>query len=136
MVILESLRKIVQGSLDTRGIRNRRIFVTERSNIRSEVERKLDRDATFVLIEPTGDGIFRYLHKTLKNDPIPEMMNSIMKANIIEATPEISSETYAEPRDKKKKKVRNRRTQQEKQVQRPSAWSNYSSFYGSAFKIY
>jgi len=44
MAILESLRQIVQGSLDTR------IFATGRSHVRSEVERKLAGAATFVLI--------------------------------------------------------------------------------------
>ena len=81
MVILESLGQIVQGSLDTR------IFVTGISNVRSEVERKLDRELTFVLIEPTGDGIVRYLRKKLRNDTIPEMMSSTLKAIIIEPFP-------------------------------------------------
>lgn len=50
MKILESLGHIVQGSLDTR------IFVTGRSDVRSEVERELDREATFIL---PGEGIIR-----------------------------------------------------------------------------
>ena len=81
MVILESLGQFVQGSLDTR------IFVTGISNVRSEVERKFDREVTFVLIEPTGDGIVRYLGKKLRNDTIPDMMSSTLKAIIIEPFP-------------------------------------------------
>ena len=90
MVILESLGQIVQGSLDTR------IFIMGRSHVRSEVERKLDGAATFVLIEPTGDGIIRYLREKLRNDTTPEMMSSTLEANILESIPYLSSETYVE----------------------------------------
>ena len=58
------------------------IFMTGRSNIRSEAERKLDREASFVLIEPAGDGIVRYLGKKLKNNLIPEVMSSTLEVNI------------------------------------------------------
>ena len=70
MVILESPRQIVQGLLDTC------MFVTGRSHVRSEVERKLDGAVTFILIEPTGDGITRYLREKLRNDTTPEMMSA------------------------------------------------------------
>jgi len=88
MVILESLRQLVQESLSTR------IFVTGRSHIRSEVERRLDGAADFLLIEPTGDGVVRYLREKLRNDTTPEMMSSALEANIMESIPEISSKTY------------------------------------------
>jgi len=91
MVILESLGQIVRESLDTR------IFLTGRSHIRSEVERKLDGAATFVLIEPTGDGIFEYLRGRLRNDTTPEMMSRTLEANILKSISQISSETYVEP---------------------------------------
>jgi len=90
VVILESLGQIVQGS------RNTRIFVTGRSHIQSEVERKLDGAVTFVLIEPTREGIVKYLSEKLRNDTAPEMMSSTLEANIIESISEISSETYVE----------------------------------------
>ena len=90
MVILESLGQIVQGS------RNARIFVTGRSHIRSEVERKLDGAATFILIKPTGDGIISYLREKLRNDTTPEVMNNTLEANIMESIPGISSETYVQ----------------------------------------
>jgi len=89
-VILESLGLIVQGSLDTR------IFLTGRSHIRSEVERKLTGAAAFVLIEPTGGGIMKYLHEKLRNDTAPDMMSSTLEANIMEGIPEICSDTYVE----------------------------------------
>ena len=90
MVILESLGQIVQGSLGAR------IFLTGRSHVRSEVERKLNGAATFVLIEPTGDGIIKYLHEKLRNDTTPEMMSGTLEADIMESIPKISSETYVE----------------------------------------
>ena len=89
MVILESLGQIVQGSLGVR------IFLTGRSHVRSEVERKLNGVAAFVLIEPTGAGITMYLCEKLKNDTASEMMNSVLEASIMGSIPEICSETYA-----------------------------------------
>ena len=90
LVVLESLGQILRESLDTK------IFVTGRSHIRSEVERKLGGATTFVLIEPTGDGIIGYLREKLRNDTTPEMMSSTLEANIMESISNISSETYVE----------------------------------------
>ena len=88
IVILESLGQITRESIDTR------IFVTGRSQIRSEVERNLGGAAAFLLIEPTGDGIIAYICERLRNDTTPEMMNTTLEANIMESIPELSSETY------------------------------------------
>ena len=85
MVILESLRQIVQDSLDTR------IFVTGRSHVCGEVERKLGQAANFVLIEPTGDGIVKYLREKMRNDTTPELMSSALEADIMEWVPKICS---------------------------------------------
>ena len=90
MVILKSLGQITRESLDTR------IFVTGRSHIRSEVERKLGGAAAFILIEPTGDGIIEYLREKLISDTTPEMMNSALEENILESISQLSSETYVE----------------------------------------
>jgi len=90
MVILESLGHIVRESLDTR------IFLTARSHIRSEVERKLGGVAAFVKIEPTGDGIVGYLREKLRSDTSPEMMSNTLEANIVESISQISSATYVE----------------------------------------
>ena len=90
MVILESLAQIVQGSLDTR------IFLTGRSDVRSEVERKLDGAAAFILIEPRGDGIVKYLREKIRSDTTPAIMSSALEANIMESIPPLSSETYVE----------------------------------------
>ena len=88
MVILESLGQIVRDSLDTR------IFVTGRSHIRSEVERRLGGAAAFVLIEPTGGGIIAYLRERLRSDTTPEMMSSALETSIIESISKTASETY------------------------------------------
>jgi len=48
------------------------------------------------LIEPTGDGIARYLREKLRDDTTPEMMSSALEANIMKSLPEISSKTYVE----------------------------------------
>ena len=94
MVILESLGQIVRESLDTR------IFVTGRSHVRGEVERRLGGAAGFLLIEPTGDGIMGYLREKLRCDTAPEMMTSALEANILESISHICSETYVEPMQK------------------------------------
>jgi len=88
MVILESLGQIVRESLNTR------IFVTGRSHIRSEVERRLGGAAAFVLIEPTGDGITRYLREKLRSDTTPEIMSSALEENILQSISQLSAETY------------------------------------------
>ena len=90
MVILESLGQILQVSPNTR------IFITGRPHVWSEVERRLDGAATFILVEPTGDGIVSYLREKLRNDTTPEIMSSTLEANILESIPELSSETYVD----------------------------------------
>jgi len=90
MVILESLGQIARESLDTR------IFVTGRSHVRCEVERKLGGAAAFILIEPTGDGIIGYLREKLRSDTTPEMMSSALEEKILESISQLSSETYVE----------------------------------------
>ena len=90
MVILESLGQIVRESLDTR------IFMTGRSHVRSEVERRLGRAVAFLLVEPTDDGIIGYLREKLRCDTAPEMMSSTLEANILEGISKISLETYVE----------------------------------------
>jgi len=88
MVVLESLRQILQGS------RNTRIFMTGRPQVRSEVERRFDRAAAFISIQPAEDGVIRYLRDKLQNDSTPEIMSSALEAEILKSIPEINSETY------------------------------------------
>jgi len=90
MVVLASLRQILQGSPNTR------MFMTGRPHVRGEVEKRLDGAAVFLLIQPTEDGVVRYLRYRLRNDTTPEIMSSILEAEIMRSIPEINSETYVE----------------------------------------
>jgi len=90
MIILESLRQILQGSPNTR------LFMTGRPQVRSEVERRLDGAATFISIQPTEDGVIRYLQDKLRKDTTPEIMSSTLEAEIMKTIPEMNSETYVE----------------------------------------
>jgi len=90
MAVLGSLRQILQESPNTS------LFMTGRPYVRSEVERGLDGGATFMLIQPTEDGILGYLRDKLQNDPNPEIMNSTLEAEIMKTVPKITSGMYVE----------------------------------------
>ena len=90
MVVLESLRQILQASPNTH------LFVTGRPQVRSEMEKRLDGAVTFMSIQPTEDGVVRYLRDQLRNDTTPEIMSSTLEAEIMKAIPEMNSETYVE----------------------------------------
>ena len=88
IVILDSLAHILRGSPYTR------LFMAGRPQVRSEVERKLDGMATFIIIRVTEDGVHRFLSQKLKMDAIPDMMSSTLEGDIMKSIPAISSETY------------------------------------------
>ena len=90
IVVLESLRQILQGSPNTR------LFMTGRPQVRSEVEKRLDGVVTLISIQPTEDGVVRYLRDKLRNDTTPEIMSSALEAEIIKSIPEMNSETYVQ----------------------------------------
>ena len=96
MVVLESLRQILQGSP------NARLFMTGRPQVQSEVEKRLDGAATFLSIRPREDGVVRYLCDRLRKDTTPEIMSSALEAEIIKTIPELNSETYVEAGPKEK----------------------------------
>ena len=96
MVVLESLRQILQESPNTR------LFMTGRPQVRSEVEKRLDGATTFISIRPTEDGVVRYLRDKLRNDTTPEVMSSTLEAEIMKTIPEMNSETYVEASGKEK----------------------------------
>jgi len=100
LVVLKSLRQILQGSP------NARIFMTGRLQVRSDVERKFDGAVTFISIQPTEDGVVRYLRDKLRNDPTPEIMSSTLEADIMKTIPEMNSETYVETSAKGKATLR------------------------------
>ena len=96
MVVLESLRQILQGSPNTR------LFMTGRPQVRTEVEKRLDGATTLISIQPTEDGVVRYLRDKLRNDTTPEIMSSTLEDEIIRSIPEMNSETYVEASGKEK----------------------------------
>jgi len=96
MVVLGSLRQIMQESP------NVRIFMTGRPQVRSEVEKRLDGAAAFISVQPTENGVVRYLRDKLSNDTTPEAMSSTLVAEIMKTIPEMSSETYVETNSSEK----------------------------------
>ena len=96
MEVLESLRKILQGSPNTS------IFMTGRRPVRSEVERELGGAATFMLIRATEDGVVRFLREKIRKDTIPSMMRSTLEEDIMKSIPSISSKTYVGTRSQAK----------------------------------
>ena len=96
IVVLESLRQILQGSPDTH------LFITGRPQVRSEVEKRLDGAVTLISIQPTENGVVRYLRDKLRNDTAPEIMSSTFEAETIKSILQMSSETYVEASGKEK----------------------------------
>ena len=96
MVVLESLRQILQVSPNTR------LFLTGRPQVRREVEKRLDGGVAFISIQATEDGVIRYLRDKLRNDTAPEVMSSELEAEIMKTIPEMYSETYVEASAKEK----------------------------------
>ena len=88
IVVLDSLGHILRGSPNTR------LFMTGRPQVRSEVEKKLNGMATFMMIRGTEDGVLRFLSEKLKMDTIPDMMSSTLEGDIMKTIPAMSSETY------------------------------------------
>ena len=96
MVVLESLGQILQGSRCTR------IFMTGRSQVQSEVERRLGGAAACILIRTTEDGVLQFLREKLRKDTAPDVMSSALKAEIMKSIPGINTETYVEMSTKEK----------------------------------
>jgi len=90
VVVLESLRQILQWSPNTH------LFMTGRPQVRSEVEKRLGGAVVFISIQPTEDGVIRYLRDKLRKDTTPEIMSSTLEAEIVRTIPEMYSETYVE----------------------------------------
>jgi len=90
MVVLGSLRQILEASPNTR------LFMTGRPQVRTEVEKRLDGVATLISIQPTEDGVVRYLRDKLRNDTTPDIMSSTLEDEIIKSISEMNSETYVE----------------------------------------
>ena len=86
--VLDLLGQILQRSPNTR------MFMTGRSHIRREVERRLGGRVTSISIKPRDDDIVTYLRTRLRKDSTPEVMNSGLEDDIIRSIPEEISESY------------------------------------------
>jgi len=84
--VLDSLKKILKKSPTMR------IFVTGRPHIRAETEKRLAGRMINVPICPTKAGIVGYLRVKLGEDEIPDAMDGILEAEILEKIPENISE--------------------------------------------
>ena len=88
MEVLDSLGHILQRSPNTR------VFMTGRTHIKGEVERRLDGRVTSLLITPMEHDIVIYLEAILKKDTTPEVMSDRLKEDIMKSIPEAITETY------------------------------------------
>ena len=93
MRVLDSLRQILEKSPTTR------IFVTGRPHIRVEVEKRLAGHMIDVSICPTKDGIIGYLRVKLGEDEMPDAMDKVLEAEILEKIPDNTSEMCVEAKN-------------------------------------
>ena len=85
--LVDSLKEILEMSPGAR------IFVTGRSHIRGQIERRLAGRVTSVFVGTTRDDIIKFLHVRLSEDETPDAMDGSLEAEILEKIPENISET-------------------------------------------
>ena len=86
--VLDSLKQILEKS------RRTRIFVTGRSHILAEIEKRLARQVKCLSIVPSKDDIITYLCARLGEDETPDAIDESLVADILERIPENISEMY------------------------------------------
>jgi len=86
--LLNSLQQIIETSPHTR------IFISARSHVRAEIERRLPGRVTSVPVGPKKNDITGYLRLRLDEDQTLDAMNESLKADILEKIPENMSEMY------------------------------------------
>ena len=86
--VLDSLQQILQKSPGTR------IFITGRSHIRAEIEKRLSQGIISLSVCPSKDDIITYLRVRLAKDETPDAMNEGLVSDILEKIPENMSEMY------------------------------------------
>ena len=86
MRVLDSLEQILENSFGTR------IFVTSRSHIRAEMDKRLAGRMISVFTCPTNDDIIGYLRVKLGEDETPDAMDESLEAEILEKIPQNTSE--------------------------------------------
>ena len=85
--VLDSLRQILERSLDTR------IFLTGRRHIRGEIDRHLGERTMVLSIKPNRDDIVGYVRMRLSKDTSLERMDSGLEDEIIKGITENIPET-------------------------------------------
>ena len=78
--VLESLKQILERSLDTR------IFVTGRPHIQAKIEEHLSGRVASVSAGPRKDDITTYVRARLAKDSPPDVMDECLEADIVENT--------------------------------------------------
>ena len=86
--VLRSLSRLLQTSPNTR------IFITGRPHIRAQIERPFGPTVASVSVEPTQDDIITYVRARLSRDTMPEVMDSILEAEIVKKITETAPEMY------------------------------------------
>ena len=86
MKLLDLLNQILQKS------HGARLFLTGRPHTRDEVDRSLNGSVATRSITPTKNDIITFLRAKLKEDTIPDAMDSSLEDEIIQNIPETVSE--------------------------------------------
>jgi len=86
--LLNSLREILQKSLGTR------LFLTGKPDIQGEVKTQLDGALTIVSKTSTKGDVNSYLCARLDEDPAPDAMDDILKADILNRIPQTMPNVY------------------------------------------
>jgi len=84
-----SLREILEKSPGAR------IFMTGRPHIKAEIEKRLAGHVASVSVSPTTGDIISFLRVRLSEYEIPDAMDAVLEAEILEEIPENVSEMYA-----------------------------------------
>ena len=86
--LLDSLEKIIQKSSGAR------VFLTGRSHIRGEIEKRFGGRILSLFVSPNEDDIIKYLRARLEEDTTPEAMDDSLETDILKSIPESVSEMY------------------------------------------
>jgi len=87
--LFDSLKEILEKSPSAR------IFMTGRPHIKDEIEKRLAGQVTSVSVSPTRDDIISFLRVRLSEDEMPEAMDAVLEAEILDKIPKNVSQMYA-----------------------------------------
>ena len=86
--LFDSLKEILERSPSAR------VFVTTRPHIRAEIEKRLAERVASVSVGPTRNDIVSYLRSRLGEDEMPDAMDEILEAEILDKIPENISQMW------------------------------------------